>query len=389
MSKSVTGLQVRPAMLRRSTILAAATNRVRLQVLPMRILGRIDKFVLCLALIILAATVQPCSGVTATSLHYTGLAAISLLFFLQGARLSRSAVINGIMHWRLHIFISSTTFIMFPAFGIGLWMAFPSLLPNLLWLGVVFACTLPSTVQSSIALTSIAGGNVAGAICSATLSNVMGFILTPIIFGAIASIRGAGGINVSGIGLVALQLLGPFIAGHLMRPWIGAWAERNRSLMAITDRGSILLVNYVSFSAAVVNGIWQQVPFATLTLLFVVTGLLLVAVLLCTMVAARALGFERDDEVAAMLCGSQKSLVSGVPIANVLFSASAIGPVLLPIMIYYPLQLVVGSLVAKWHRQLVADGISAGTIGRPLLATSKIRIRLHRHAANVQSGRRL
>jgi sodium/bile acid cotransporter 7 len=315
----------------------------------------------------------PCSGTSATSLHYIGLVAVSLLFFLQGARLSRSAVINGIMHWRLHVLILSITFIMFPLFGIGLWTAFPALLPNLLWLGLIFACTLPSTVQSSIALTSIAVGNVPGAICSATLSNVMGFILTPIIFGAIGSVHRSG-INLSGIGLVALQLLVPFVVGHLMRPWIGAWAERNRSLMSITDRGSILMVNYVSFSAAVVNGIWQQVPLATLTLLFVLTGVLLAAVLLCTMAAVKALGFEPDDEVAAMLCGSQKSLVSGVPIANVLFSASAIGPVLLPIMMYYPLQLVVGSLVAKWHRRLAADGMPARTNERLSEAAGDVRV---------------
>nr|WP_294524662.1 bile acid:sodium symporter family protein [uncultured Rhodopila sp.] len=333
---------------------------------PIRFLAQIDRFVLFLALTIVAATILPCRGATATSLHYTAVGAVSSLFFLQGARLPRGAVVNGIMHWRLHIFILSVNFVMFPLFGIGLWTAFPSLLPDPLWLGVIFACTLPSTVQSSIALTSIAGGNVAGAVCSAALSNVMGFILTPIIFGAIVSIHATDGLNVSGIGLVALQLLVPFITGHLMRPWIGALAERNRFLLSITDRGSILLVNYVSFSGAVVHGIWLQVPCGTLASLFLVTGVLLAAVLLCTMAALKAFGFERQDEVAALLCGSQKSLVSGVPIANVLFSAGAIGPVLLPIMIYYPVQIVVGSLIAKWHRRSGANDVAVGPNRRPV-----------------------
>jgi sodium/bile acid cotransporter 7 len=213
---------------------------------------------------------------------------------------------------------------------------------------VLFACVLPSTVQSSIALTSIAQGNVAGAICAATASNLAGIVLTPILFTALARMHG-GATNISGIGQIVLQLLVPFLLGHLLRPAIGSWAERNRPILAITDRGSILIVVYTSFSAAVVHGIWHQVPVRSMESLGAIVASLLAIALLTTIAATRTAGLAKADEVAVVFCGSQKSLVSGVPIASALFSGPAAGVMLLPIMLYYPMQLLVGAGLARWY----------------------------------------
>jgi sodium/bile acid cotransporter 7 len=307
---------------------------------------RFDGFLLALIGVVLAATILPCRGSSAHAFRILGTLAIATLFFLQGARLSRSAILNGMMHWRLHAFIASITFVVFPLLGLGLLAVLPGLLPVPLWLGVLFVCALPSTVQSSIALTAIARGNVAGAVCSATASNIAGIVLAPLLFGAMSNLHG-GGINLAGIWQVLLQLLLPFIAGHLLRPWIGTWAERNRPVFSITDRASILLVVYVAFSGAVTRGIWQQIPLPTLGVLGLLMALMLAGVLAVALLGSRLLGFGPADEAALMFCGSQKSLVSGVPIANALLSGAAIGPMLLPIMLYYPMQLLVCSCMAR------------------------------------------
>jgi sodium/bile acid cotransporter 7 len=272
--------------------------------------------------------------------------AISALFFLQGARLSRDAVLRGIGHWRLHAAIGATTFVVFPILGMVMAGCFPRLLPRLLWTGVLFVTSLPSTVQSSVALTSVAEGNVAGAICAATTSNLVGIILAPLIFDTMSAAHG-GQLNISAVGQVALELLVPFIAGHMLRPWIGDWAGRNRAILSVTDRGAILLVVYGAFSAAVVHGIWTTLPPATVAALILVVVLLLVSVLLFTLMVSRAMRFHPEDEVAAVFCGSQKSLVSGVPIANVLFPAASVGQVLIPLMAYYQIQLLVCAWLAR------------------------------------------
>jgi solute carrier family 10 (sodium/bile acid cotransporter), member 7 len=327
----------------------STTTTVALRVARGRFLP-IDGFILALAGTLAAASLVPCRGVSAQAFHALGTAAITSLFFLQGARLSRTSIVNGMIHWRLHAAIGVTTFVLFPSLGLGLVWLVPHLLPRSLWLGVLFVCVLPSTVQSSIALTSIARGNIAGAICAATLSNVAGIILTPLMFGALASLHGHG-IDLNAVRGVALQLLLPFAAGHVLRPWIGGWAESNRRLLSMTDRGSILIVVYTAFSAAVARGIWQQVPPAMLMALALVLALLLATVLLIVVSASRALDFGSADEAALVFCGSQKSIVSGVPIATALVSGATIGPILLPIMLYHPMQLVVCTWIARFFGQ--------------------------------------
>ena len=320
---------------------------------------------MALAGVVLAATLLPCRGVSADAVHIAGIVAIAALFFLQGARLSSDAILNGMMHWRLHAASGATTFILFPLLGLGLIEVFPNLLPSPLYLGVLFVCALPSTVQSSIALTSIARGNIPAAICSATVSNIAGIVITPLMFSAMANLH-SGGIEPMGIWKVAAQLLLPFLAGHLSRPRIGAWIERNRGVLSITDRGSILLVVYGAFSAAVVRGIWRQIPPSLLILLLLVMAVLLGVGLLHIRLTSGILGFDREDEAAYVFIGSQKSLVSGVPIANALIPGPAIGPILVPMMLYHAMQLLVCAWIARRyaagaHRSIsgVSPGVSA------------------------------
>ena len=326
----------------------------------------IDGFILALVLVLLAATLLPCRGEAARWFGLLGNCAIGALFFLQGARLSRQTVLHGATHWRLHLFVGAVTFLAFPLFGLGLLAAFPDLLPNSLWQGVLFVCALPSTVQSSIALTSMARGNVSAAICAATLSNVVGVALAPVLFGAMSHLHG-GGIDAGAVLQVGMQLLLPFLAGHLLRPRLGVWAERNRKLLSVTDRGSILLIVYIAFSAAVLRGIWQSLPPATLAALGLVMAGMLASVLATIVSTGRTLGFDRADEVALLFCGSQKSLVSGVPIANALASGAVVGPLLLPIMLYHPMQLLVCTWVARCYLRAGQRAERAAVSARPVV----------------------
>lgn len=307
---------------------------------------RPDPFLLSVLGVVLAASLAPCSGTSAVVVHGLGILAIATLFFLQGARLSRAAILDGITGWRLHVVIAVTTFALFPLTGLALYGLFPTILPPSVWTGVLFLCALPSTVQSSIALTSMAKGNVAGALCSATASNVAGIVLTPLIFGVLSRVRG-GSVSLDGIGQVVFELLVPFAVGHLLRPTIGGWVESHRRLLSFTDRGSILLVVYGALSGAVVHGIWHRLPYTVLLSLTLVVAFILAIGLFGIRVASVAFGFAKQDSIAAMFCGSQKSLVSGVPMANALFSSAAVGSVLIPMIIYYPMQMVVCACLAR------------------------------------------
>jgi len=312
----------------------------------------LDPFLLFLIGVVALASVLPCRGEGAVVFGWITNAAITLLFFLHGAKLSREAILAGVGHWRLHLLVALSTFVLFPALGLLIRFAGQGWIDprNHLLDGLLFLCLLPSTVQSSIAFTSIAKGNVPAAVCSATLSNVAGVFITPVMvgvtMGALAK-GGHGGIDLHSIESIALQLLLPFILGHLSRPLTTAFITRHKTLVGRVDRSSILLVVYTAFSAAVVEGLWKRLSAADIALVLVLDGLLLGLALLITTAASRLLRFNKADEIAIVFCGSKKSLASGVPMASVLFPPALVGPLIVPLMLFHQMQLMVCAVMAR------------------------------------------
>lgn len=310
----------------------------------------IDTFICLLLCTVGVASLAPARGLGAEVASHAVTVAIALLFFLYGARLSPQAALKGARNIRLHLLVFAATFALFPALGLGMRLLAPHLLTPALWSGVILLCVLPSTVQSSIAFTAIARGNVPAALCSATSSNLLGILLTPLLAGMLVA-GGPASISAGKVGDIVLQLMVPFAAGQGLRPWIGEWVARNHTLLSWVDRGSILMVVYVAFSEGMVAGIWQQLDLLTLTRLFAVNAVLLAAVLMAMTLVSRKLGFSRADEITIVFCGSKKSLASGLPIASVLFAGSSVALIVLPLMLFHQLQLMVCAALARRYAE--------------------------------------
>ena len=307
-----------------------------------------DGFTLALIATVALAALLPCRGRAAVAFDGIATLGIALLFFLHGARLAREAIVAGLTHWRLHLLVLASTFVLFPLLGLAMKPLAGLLLTPTLYLGVLFLCCLPSTVQSSIAFTSIARGNVPAAVCSASASNLIGVFATPLLVSALLAAHGTTNSPLRAIGDIVLQLLLPFVAGHLLRPWIGATVDRWRGVLAYTDRGTVLLIVYVAFSESVVEGVWHSTSPLSLAATFAVIAALLAIVLLATTWTSRALGFAREDEIAIVFCGSKKSLATGVPMAKILFAGNpSLGLIVLPVMLFHQLQLMVCAVLAQ------------------------------------------
>ncbi|MDG2540188.1 bile acid:sodium symporter [Dyella jiangningensis] len=306
-----------------------------------------DRFTCALIATVALASVLPCRGATASAFNVLTDLAIALLFFLHGAKLSREAVVAGMTHWRLHLMVLASTFVMFPLLGVLLRPLLSPLVTPDLYLGVLFLCTLPSTVQSSIAFTSMARGNIPAAICAASASSLLGIFITPLLVGVLLESHGQAGMSWDAVGAIVLQLLVPFVAGQVAQRWIGRWVDRRRAMLSYVDQGSILLVVYTAFSAAVLQGLWKQMPLPVLGGLLVVNAVLLAIALLATRYGARLLGFKRADEITIVFCGSKKSLASGVPMAKVLFAGHPLGAIVLPIMLFHQIQLMTCAVLAR------------------------------------------
>jgi sodium/bile acid cotransporter 7 len=316
---------------------------------------RLDSFTLAILAAVLAALVLPCRGETARLVGIGGEVAIVLLFFLQGARLSRRAVVAGILHWRLHLVMLAATFVAFPLLGLALRPLSGTVLAPPLYVGLMFLCTLPSTVQSSVVFTSIAGGNVPAALCSTSLSTVLGIVLTPALVGLLlggpdhegGGHEGGGVLSFNGIGPIVTHLLLPFLAGQIAQRWIDGWMQRHRWLVGLVDRAAVLLMIYGLISAATVGGLWSRLPLANLLVVAGIGAALLAAMLSATMFAARRLGFSREDEITIVFCGSNKGLVTGISMANALFAGASLGLVVLPLMIFHQMQLMACAALAR------------------------------------------
>ena len=317
---------------------------------------KVDWYLVLIISMAVAASLAPARGEVAVGLGWVSKIAIGLVFFLHGARLPREAVLKGLIHWRLHLLILAATFVLFPALCVGIthlpaWITPPELASGIILLGC-----LPSTIQSSIAFVGAARGNVAAAVASASVSNMLGVFLTPLLAGALMHAKGA--VSAGSFWSIVAQLLAPFLAGQLLRPWIGGFVAAHNKTLGKFDRGTILLIVYVAFSGAVVGGVWSRLGPADLVRLLLLCLALLGVVLAATACAARALGFDKADEIAIVFCGSKKSLASGAPIAAALLNPAVAGVAIIPLMIFHQIQLMACAAIAQRYAARPAEADS-------------------------------
>ncbi|MFC9230539.1 bile acid:sodium symporter family protein [Streptomyces decoyicus] len=323
----------------------------------------VDGYILALVGTVALAALLPARGPAATVAEGASTGAVALLFFLYGARLSTRETMAGLRHWRLHLTVLACTFVLFPVLGLAARALVPYVLTPALYTGLLFLCLVPSTVQSSIAFTSLARGNVVAAICAGSFSSLVGIVVTPLLAGLVLHGDG-GGFSADSLLSIVGQLLLPFVAGQLLRRWISGFLLRHKKVLGYVDRGSILLVVYTAFSAGMVQGIWHQVSTLRLLCLLGVEAVLLAVMLTVTSYGSKRLGFPRADRIAITFAGSKKSLAAGLPMASVLFGAQA-GLMVLPLMLFHQMQLMVCAVLAKRFAAAdpVATGSGAGSTG--------------------------
>ena len=309
-----------------------------------------DPLIVLIILAVIIAIIAPARGSFADIFGQLTNVAIALLFFLYGARLSTQEALNGLKHWRLHLTILAFTFVVYPLIGIAL-RPLTAVISHDMYLGILFLTLVPSTVQSSVAFTSIAKGNVAGAIVSASASNLVGVIITPLLVMFLMGTGGGVHIDTPVFGEIALLLLAPFVLGQITRRWVGKVAQSKAT--KVVDRGSIAMVVYSAFSKGVVDGIWSSISLWDLAFLVVFAAAFVAFMLWLTRKTSQKMGFNRADTIAIEFCGSKKSLATGLPMASVIFASggASLGLLILPLMIYHQVQLMMCSWLAARYAQ--------------------------------------
>lgn len=311
---------------------------------------RIDYFMVAIIAAAVIATVLPARGAGVEVVDWASKITIAILFFLYGVRLKPSETITGLKHWRLHTVILTFTFIAFPIIGMALRVLVPGVISEDIYRGLLYICLLPSTVQSSINFTSIAKGNVAAAIISASMSNLLGVFITPLLAIALMSTTGLH-LDPASILDIAIQILLPFVLGQLSRRWTADFVTSHPKLKYF-DQISIVLVVYRAFGQGVRDGLWQRTGIGDIAVILLAVAVILPLMLWLTWKVAGWLHFDRRDQIAIQFCGTKKSLATGVPMASVMFPAAQVGMIVLPLMIFHQAQLMVcSSLASKYSRK--------------------------------------
>lgn len=279
-------------------------------------------------------------------------AGVALVFFLHGMGIPTEQMKAGLKNWKLHILVQSFTFIVFPLLFVVFRFIFGHWLPPMLLLGFFYLCVLPSTITSSVAMTGMARGNVPAAIFNATISSLIGIVMTPLLVSLMADTTGETLSFGQAVLNIATLLLLPFVIGQLLHPFFGKWFAARKKYTSLADRSIVLLLVFSAFCDSVAAGLWTDYGPSILLLTLVGVSVILAVVLFLTRAAARALSFNTEDEIVAVFCGSKKTLAAGVPMAKVLFGAHpGLGLIVLPIMFYHQIQLMVCSALAQRYAQ--------------------------------------
>lgn len=306
----------------------------------MRVL--LDPMVRLILAAILLATLLPVKGAQRDIAQDVANAAVFLLFLLHGLRLSRGEVLAGLGNYRLLVPLLIWVFGAMALAGWALWQATGALVAAQIGLGFLFLGTLPSTVQSATAYSSLAGGNVASSVVAAALINITGIFVSAPLFALLAGSAG-GGLHADALAKIAMTLLLPFALGQALQRWARHWVMGHRLLAGRLDRGSIAIAVYVAFSGAVEQGIWTRIDLSAWAVILVGCGLLLGFGYGGAWSLGSVLRLPRGDRIAMTFAGAQKSIAMGAPLATVLFPPAAVGVVLLPVLAYHLAQMIVAA----------------------------------------------
>jgi len=276
---------------------------------------------------------------------------IGLIFFFYGLKLAPEELKLGFLNYRSHLLIQFSTFLLFPILTFLFIPLFEGGIQSELWLSVYFLGVLPSTVSSSVVMVAIARGNLPTAIFNASISGLIGILITPLWMSFFMTSSGDFDFLVI-LYKLFLQIVLPLILGLLLQQYFGKIARRYSRELSYFDKAVIFLIVYTSFSNSFNSGLFEMVKVIDLIKIAGIVSLLFFVMYALLGVVCKWLGFDIKDTITAKFCGTKKSLVHGSVMVKIIFGASAsVGIFLLPIMLYHILQLFVVTIFAEKYRK--------------------------------------
>jgi len=311
---------------------------------------KLDSFVVAIIISIIIAYFFPQLGASSSPVNLDRISSIgiSLIFFFYGLSLDNAAIKNGLKNWKLHLTVQSSTFLIFPLVVMIFYPLIKDTSYQLLWLSFLFMAALPSTVSSSVVMVSMARGNLPAAIFNASISGIIGILITPLWLMPFAQ-QSDIEFDFTGIYLqLFTEIILPLALGLLLRKFLANWAGRHKTTLDKFDKFIILLIIYKSFVHSFEENIFSAMSLWDLLLIGVLVLALFFFIYHLTGWIGRLFKFNHADQITNQYCGTKKSLVHGAVFSEALFGqTNIVGILLLPLMIYHAFQIFIISIYAS------------------------------------------
>jgi sodium/bile acid cotransporter 7 len=280
---------------------------------------------------------------------------IWLIFILQGISLPTSELVRGYRPKRLHAFVISWNFIIFPLIVVLLLQLFGHWIAPQLHIGFLALSILPTTIAMSVSSTASAGGDVPNAIFATLFSNFLAILWVPMVAVVYLSLDEDIAISLWPVFCdLGILIVLPLVLGQILRIIFTAAAKLAAPRARILTNFFIVFIIHVAFANNVKAGV-----FSDSGVLLVVSALVSSIILLITMTflvwwSSGWFNFSERCRIAAFFAGVQKSVATGLPILLSIFAALPLeipsALILLPLLCYHPLQLLLAGI-------LIASGI--------------------------------
>jgi sodium/bile acid cotransporter 7 len=307
---------------------------------------KIDGFVLAILITIVTPYFLPQIDQT-LPLSAISQIGVSFIFFFYGLKLSPDKLKAGLKNWKLHVLVQTSTFVVFPLLVLLLYPLLQTEQQATFWLAFMFLAALPSTVSSSVVMVSMAKGNIPAAIFNASISGLIGIVVTPLwmskFIPSTTYVLDLWGVYVD----LVTQILVPVVIGIFLQRYLGHYAQQYSKQLSLFDKSIILLIIYKSFSASFQSQVFNTVSLLDFVLIAGGATILFFSVYFVTGYLGKLFNFNEADKITLQFCGTKKSLVHGTVFSKILFeNSAAIGIILLPIMFFHAIQILIVSIIA-------------------------------------------
>lgn len=318
----------------------------------------VNSFLLNVLFVIFLAYLAPAVGLALAPAITASRVAVAIIFLLSGLSLKTSELVNALKNVKFNTFVQCFNMgvVTISAFGVAKFLSWLNALNDDLADGIIICGALPMTVNMVIVLTKSANGDEAAAIFNSAFGSLLGVFVTPA--WVVVLVGRSGSNNFAGvIRNLTERVLVPLFFGQICQyvlPSLVAWAKRHKPALKRLQESCLVFIVYCVFCRRFRDSPRKNTDQENTTALDIIvviivqTTLLSIMMVLAWLSLALAFPTHRKLRVMGLFGCTHKTVAAGVPLIDAIYSNDpARSLYILPLLVWHPAQLVLGSAISS------------------------------------------